>query len=148
MRRAGRRVGNHTRPAHARICPEMPLSPKQLTAIDVLLTVKTFKDAAATVEVDQTTLRRWLKDQEFADELRRAQREIISHNLRGVASLAGKAIATMDGLLDSRDDRIKLEAAREVFERLFDVDVAMRTDEGSNPPAVPPTPDPAPAAVQ
>ena len=116
----------------------MPLSPKQVQAIDVLLTAKSLHRAAKRIGVDPGTLRRWLRDKEFNAHLLSAQRQAIAQNVRGVASLANLAIQTLANLMrKSPDDEVKLKAAQEAIERLFDADLKLQADESSDPPSLP-----------
>lgn len=116
----------------------MPLSGLQLRAIDVLLVAPSVPKAAKRLKVDASTVRRWMHDPEFAAELGRAQREAIKQNLRGVTSMAADAIRTIRALMaNAADDEIKLKAAQEALERLFDADLVMRADESHNGEAIP-----------
>lgn len=110
----------------------MALEPDQLKAIDVLLIAPTYKAAAKRVGVSTSTLRRWMRQDEFLTELKAAQRLAISQNVRGVASLAKDAISTLRALMRTgADEEIRLKAAQEAMERLFDADLVLRADEDS-----------------
>ena len=118
----------------------MPLTARQLRAIDVLLTARSQAAAARRLKMDRKTLRRWLQDPEFRRELSVAQRQAVAQNVRGVAGMAGDAIKTLRALMaNAVDEEIKLKAAQEALERLFDADLVMRTDEGSQAETLPGT---------
>ena len=114
------------------------LSADQHKAIELLLVTPTLGAVARKVKVDPRTLYRWMRDPDFAAELRTAQRQVIRQNLRGIANMGATAIKTLTELMGAKKDpRLRFEAAQHALERLFDADIAMRADEGGNPEAVP-----------
>lgn len=116
----------------------MPLNARQLRAIEALLVSKTVTEAAKAAKVNRTTMFRFLRDPEFRDELRQAQRAVLNQNMRGVATMAKVAVETMIALMKSgQDDKLKFEVANSAIERLFDADLALRADEASQAAQVP-----------
>lgn len=80
-----------TMPINADSCPEKPLSPSQLRAIDALLCSKTKQEAAQRAEVSVRTLSGYLNQPEFIAALTEAQGHLIkdaSHRLKTAANPA------------------------------------------------------------
>lgn len=108
------------------------LTADQLKAIDAILTSDTLGDAAKVVGVDPRTISRWLQQPGFSRELRAAQRDIIRHNIRGMAGMARTAIKTLtDLMVRGEDEEVRFKAAQEALERLLDADLVFRADEDS-----------------
>lgn len=83
------------------------------SAISALMTAPTLAAAAAQSGVSESTLARWLKDTEFAGELRQAQTDLIASSSRILAAAmptaAGVLVAAMD---ESQPMTVRLSAAR------------------------------------
>lgn len=92
---------------------------KRQAAIVALLSEPTLEGAARRVGVDPATLHRWLRDDDFSAEYRRARREALSlavAQLQGGSSKAGKA------LLEIIEDRRAPATARvRAIEALFEI---------------------------
>ena len=86
--------------------------PKQEIAICALLVGKNNREVAKEADISEATLYRWLEDAEFKKALRVRQNEIFQNSLGKLRTLSEKATETLEGLLDCRDARIKLETAK------------------------------------
>ena len=70
------------------------------------------------VKVDERTLRRWLsEDEAFQEDYAAARQAAFEAGMSRVQALTGKAIETLDDLLDAKDSpNVRLGAARTVVE--------------------------------
>ena len=89
---------------------------KQEQVITLLLAGKTQKDAATEVGVAEETVSRWMKgNADFVATLNARRRELWGANAQRLRSLAGKAIKTLEGLLESENEAMQLRAASEIL---------------------------------
>jgi len=87
-------------------------------AVLALLSEKTVTDAAAKAGVNESTLRRWLsEDAAFRAEYAAARHAAFEAGMSRVQALTGKAIETLEELLDAKKHpNVRLGAARTVAE--------------------------------
>src|SRR5262245_18148659 len=71
------------------------LSPKQEEAIIALLNCPTVKKAAEQVDVNERTLHRWMDEEGFSREWRKARRQAFSHAISLTQQYAPMAVATL-----------------------------------------------------
>jgi hypothetical protein len=92
------------------------LTPKQEQAAMLLAAGFTVTDTATTIDVDRATVSQWQRNPAFAmlvDE----ERQVVMSAARGkLISLASKAVATLERLLDSTNERVALSAATGILE--------------------------------
>jgi hypothetical protein len=85
-------------------------------AIAALLETSTIAAAAKRTGVDESTLRAWLKDPDFAAAYRDARRDIVA---RATDGLAGSFTTAVENLTDimtrSRNDAARIAAAKTVI---------------------------------
>ena len=100
---------------------EPKITPRQHKAIAAMLTEKDIRAAAASAEVGYTTLRRWLEDDFFINELRRAEGEIIASAVRSLISDLDKNILTMKEIRDDPESPVyvRLRAAQIIDQSLI-----------------------------
>lgn len=80
------------------------LEPRQLTAIESLLTGSTITDAATAAGVDRGTVHRWLKDDlDFQATLNGRRAALYQEFSDRLAGLAPRAIDVLAGALDMGD---------------------------------------------
>lgn len=92
------------------------LNGKQDQVITLLLAGKTQKDAAAEADVAKETVSRWMNgDPAFVATLNTRRRELWGANAQRLRSLAGKAVDTLEGLLESENETMRLRAASEIL---------------------------------
>ncbi len=77
------------------------------------------EEAAKQASVSRRTAYRRLSDPAFQRRLAGARDELVTEALGELVASAGAAVATLRGLLDARDDRIKLGAARTLLDQLL-----------------------------
>ena len=88
------------------------LSAKQTRAIAALLEAPSTAAAMKQAGVARTTLYLWLKNESFRTELARARRAAYDEALHGLKSLSTAAVAELQRLLRSRDERVRLSAVK------------------------------------
>jgi hypothetical protein len=75
------------------------------------------KTAARETGVGLRTLHRWLtEDQGFRHRVDELREGLYAQALGRLSDLHGRAADTLGALLDARDERVRLQAARTVFE--------------------------------
>ncbi len=87
-------------------------------AVLALLSEKTITDAAKKAGVDESTLRRWLSDDEaFQAEYAAAREAAYQAGIYRAQALTGRAMDTLEALLDDeKHPNVRLGAARTVAE--------------------------------
>lgn len=97
------------------------LTPKQLRAVQALLTAKSIDDAATTAGVGARTLYRWLTEQPFKAALATAEGELLDAATRRLLGLQDAAIETFDDILKSASasQALRLRAAQSVLDYLL-----------------------------
>lgn len=99
---------------------EKNLTPAQRKAIEGLLTSGSTTDAAASANVNRSTLYRWMRDPAFVQGLRDAEQEAVaglSRTLAGLGELAGAALR--DALHEDQKITVRVRAAEVVTDRLL-----------------------------
>lgn len=91
------------------------LSNKQQRALELLLQGKTQTEVASELEIDPSTVWRWLRlGTAFEDQYRQARAEIWSSMRWRLRQLGSKALDVLETSLSSEDERIRLKAAIEI----------------------------------
>ncbi len=76
------------------------LTHRQRRALDALMTCPTIRAAARKVRISERQLYRWLDDESFTAELRRAEGEALAGAVRRLTSLSANAIQVLSEALD------------------------------------------------
>jgi hypothetical protein len=92
------------------------LTKKQLVTINAILATPTYEKAIKMSKVSRSTFYRWLKEDNFKNEMERQCALIAEDNLKYLKKDAGTAISTLRGLLNSNSDKIKFQAATKFIE--------------------------------
>ena len=94
------------------------LSAKQQRAIAALLASKSVAEAAASANVGERTLFRWLgEDQAFRAALSQAEGELLDTATRRLLSLQGESIDALEYLISQAEtESVRLRAAQVVIE--------------------------------
>ena len=71
------------------------LSPSQQRAIGALLTSRNVRAAAETAQVSERSLHRWLEDDHFVGELRKAEDRVIDQAVRRLLHFQEGALAVI-----------------------------------------------------
>ena len=95
------------------------LTPKQLRAVESLLTTGDKSQAAELAGVKRQTIYKWLKQPEFQQALREAEAEALQSLSQALARLGSKAADTLDKSMDADSDQVRLRAADIVLNRLL-----------------------------
>src|SRR6266571_3151056 len=90
-------------------------SHKREQAIAALLAQPTITAAASAVGVGEKTLRRWLRDPDFAAEHRAAQRQAVDLAISGLKQATGDAVATLRRNLTAGVPSVEVRAASEIL---------------------------------
>src|SRR3712207_5779506 len=80
-----------------------PLTPKEETALQALLTHSTLKDAARAANIGETTLWRIRQNPAFARRLREAQRAAMTHTLTRLQRAAGDAVTVLEDVMKAEN---------------------------------------------
>ncbi len=93
---------------------------KKELAIAALLHHPTVVAAAKETKIAEKTLRRWLKDEAFAEAYESAKRECLSHATGRLQEATSKAITTLTGVMsNSEAPGAQVSAARTILEFAF-----------------------------
>ena len=95
---------------------EPKLSRRQLRAIPFLVSSPTYTQGCEKAKINKTTLYKWLKAPDFKAELDRQRDEIAAEAFGVLAQSLTRAVETLVGLLDNKDDRIKRLTAKDVID--------------------------------
>ena len=104
---------------HKALATKNELKSKQTSAIDLLAAGKSVSEVAAEIGVSRQTIYNWqAKDGDFQDEFAQKLAELKRAQSKRTAEIVEKAFATIEALLDSEDEKVKLKAATEVLKGL------------------------------
>lgn len=92
------------------------LTDRQLKAIPIIVTSPTYSEACKKAKLNRTTFYEWLKIPEFKAELDRQRDEVAAEAFGILSQGLTKAVETLVGLLDNKDDRLKRLAAKDVID--------------------------------
>lgn len=76
----------------------------------------TYTEGCKKARLNRTTLYKWLKNPEFKAELNRQRDEITAEAFGVLSQSLTKAVETLAGLLDNKDDRLKRLVAKDVID--------------------------------
>lgn len=91
------------------------LNRRQLKAIPFIVSNPNYTQGCEKAKINKTTLYKWLKQPEFKAELDRQRSEIVEAAFSMIAQNIEKAVTTLAGLLDSKDERIKRLTANDII---------------------------------
>ena len=94
----------------------MDASRRQLRAIPFLVSSPTYTQGCEKAKISKTTLYKWLKAPEFKAELERQRDNVIAEAFGVLSQSLTKAVESLVGLLDNKDDRIKRLTAKDVID--------------------------------
>jgi hypothetical protein len=92
------------------------LTDRQLKAIPIIVTCPTYSEACKKAKVNRTTFYEWLKMPEFKAELDQQRDEIAAEAFGVLSQGLTKAVEAIVSLLDTKDDRLKRLAAKDVID--------------------------------
>lgn len=89
-------------------------------AITALLETTTITAAAKQVGIDESTLRAWLKDPDFADAYCDARRAVMTRATDRLARACADAVANLEDVMaNSRSDGSRVSASKAVLDYAF-----------------------------
>ena len=94
---------------------EIKLTARQSKAIPIIIDSASYTEAAQKAGISRKTLWQWLKDPQFAAELDRQRREVVSEAFGILSQSITKAVETLAKLLDSEDERTKRLTANDII---------------------------------
>jgi hypothetical protein len=92
------------------------LTDRQLKAIPHIVSSPTYTKGCKKAKINKTTLYKWLKEPEFKAELDRQREEVAAEAFGVLSQSSTKAVETLVGLLDNKDDRLKRLTAKDVID--------------------------------
>jgi hypothetical protein len=109
------------------------LSRKKSSAIVALFTEPTITQAAEKVGVDESTLRRWLKEDSFKKEFRTARRDVVETAVGRLQQSTSKAVETLERNLNCGQFGSEIRAALGILENAVKavelIDLAERLEQ-------------------
>lgn len=94
---------------------ETKLTTRQVKAIPVLLAARSYEEGCKKARVAKSTFYTWMQDGDFAAEFDRQRNEIVEAAFGMIAQNIEKAVTTLLGLLDSKDERVKRLTANDII---------------------------------
>ena len=91
------------------------LSRRQLKALPFLVSSPTYTLGCEKAKINKATLYKWLKNPKFKAELDRQRNEIVEAAFGMIAQNIEKAVSTLVGLLDIKDERVKRLTANDII---------------------------------
>jgi len=95
------------------------LTDRQRKAIPFIVSSPTYTKGCKKAKVNKTTLYKWLKEPEFKAELDRQRDEIAAEAFGVLSQSLTKAVETLTGLLDTKDDRLKRLVCKDIIEHIL-----------------------------
>ena len=92
------------------------LTERQLKAIPLIVASPTYTEGCMKARLSRTTFYEWLKKSEFKAELDRQRNEVAAEAFGVLSQSLTKAVETLIGLLDNKDDRLKRLTAKDVID--------------------------------
>lgn len=93
------------------------LSPKKTRALNALIEENTIKDAAQAIGIGETTIFRYLQDEDFQKAYRSAKRRIVEHTITRLQNATTEAVDTLLSIM--KDNNIpaspRVTAARTII---------------------------------
>jgi hypothetical protein len=99
--------------------PGNGLTPAQSRAVAALLSERDVAAAAIKAKVGDSTLRRWLRDPAFRQELLQAQREIVVAAKAQLVAGLGEAVQALRSLLHNDNPHVVARAALGHLDQVF-----------------------------
>ena len=92
------------------------LTGRQLKAIPLIVVSPTYTEGCKRAKLNRTTFYKWLKMSEFKAELDRQRDEIAAEAFGILSQSLTKAVESLVGLLDNKDNRLKRFAAKDIID--------------------------------
>ena len=95
---------------------EAKLTDRQRKAIPHIVACPTYTEGCDKAKINKTTLYKWLKEPEFKAELDRQRDEVTAEAFGVLSQGLTKAVETLVGLLNNKDDRLKRLTAKDIID--------------------------------
>jgi hypothetical protein len=99
---------------------EQKLTNRQLKAMPFIVTSPTYTEGCEKAKIDRTTFYKWLKQPEFKIELERQRNEASAAAFDTLTQSLTKAVENLVGLINSKDERLKRLACKDVIEYILE----------------------------
>ena len=90
------------------------LSSRQILALPILAAAPNMQQAARDAGIGQSTLYRWLRDENFRQELKRLTVEVAELTRSELQGLTLRSLKVLADLMDDPDPMVRLRAARTI----------------------------------
>lgn len=97
------------------------LTSKEIQLVNALLTSKTIREVSEKTGLSEATIYRYLKKEKIANELEKSKRELTNNTLRYFITLGNKALNNIEELMNSKSERIRLEASKYVLDMIVKI---------------------------
>ena len=94
--------------------PSHRLTRRQILALPILATTPSRSQAARETGISESTLYRWLQDENFRDELGRLTAEAAERTRQELEDLTLQSVRVLRELMEDSDPMVRLRAARAV----------------------------------
>ena len=95
------------------------LTKRQEQVLPILLSSNSYEEAARIAEISPKQIYQWLKEDNFKNELKKRRHEIFCEALSFLKSSITKASKTLTSLLETSDDRLKMQVADKIINNAF-----------------------------
>jgi len=95
------------------------LTARQTKVIPFIVSSPTYTEGIEKAKVSRKTFYSWLKQSEFKAELDRQRDEVAAEAFGVLSQSLTKAVETLVGLLDCKDDRLKRLTAKDIIEHFL-----------------------------
>jgi len=91
---------------------------KKHIAIAALLDQPTIKKSAEVAGIGEVTLHRWLQDEQFREDYRKARGEVVSQAIARLQKASGEAVDTLRAIMkdDSKPASARVTSARTILD--------------------------------
>lgn len=97
------------------------LTSKEIQLVNALLTSKTIREVSEKTGLSEATIYRYLKKEKIVNELEKSKRELTNNTLRYFITLGNKALNNIEELMNSKSERIRLEASKYVLDMIVKI---------------------------
>jgi hypothetical protein len=98
------------------------LTTRQVSVLPALASTRTITEAAQRSGVGRTTIHRWLQNPVFVAELAMWQQDVVERARLKLANHMVHAVDVLGELLDSENDSIRRQAARDILGLVLDLE--------------------------
>lgn len=91
------------------------MTPEKASVVDILAAGGSLEDVQKATGVEAETVRAWLRDADFVAALNVRTNEVRDAHLERLRAMVPKALDTLEGLLESQDEAVRLRVASYVL---------------------------------